>query len=110
MEISLNRQTVLAQDELPDQIDIHGQCLTMRKLCNQPGLLSTDITSTLLQECYYSDFTDRGNGAIIFISGRLQFFSNIVLVFFLFDSPQLELQMVVFPQMEYQFFFSSSLW
>ena len=65
---SLNKETVLSPDELPNKIDIHGQCLNVRKLCNQPGLLTTDITSTSLQE-YYSDCADTGNGAILFING-----------------------------------------
>ena len=63
---SLNKQTVLSADELPNKIDIHGQCLNVRKLCNQPGLLTTDINSTSLQECYSAD---TGNGAILFING-----------------------------------------
>ena len=36
---SLNKQTVLSADELPNKIDIHGQCLNVRKLCNQPAYL-----------------------------------------------------------------------
>ena len=65
---SLNKQTVLSADELPNKIDIYGQCLNVRKLCNQPGVLTTNITSTSLLVCY-SNCADTGNGATLFING-----------------------------------------
>ena len=82
---SLNKQTILSADELPNKIDIHGQCLNVRKLCNQPGLLTTDITSTSLQECY-NDCADTGNGAILSINGYTFSLIWSKLAFFLFDS------------------------
>ena len=82
---SLNKQTVCSADELPNKIYIHGQCINVKKLCNEPGLLTTDITSSSLQECY-SDCADTGNGAILFINGYTMSLIWSKLAFFLFDS------------------------
>ena len=41
--------------------------LSVRMLCNQSGLLTTDLTSTSLQECH-TDCADTDNGAILFIN------------------------------------------
>ena len=85
MHKSLNKETVFSADELPNIIYIHGQCLNVRKLCNQPGIITTDITSTSLQECY-SDCADTGNDAISFINGYTVSLIWSKVAFFLFDS------------------------
>ena len=54
-------------------------------LYNQPGLLTTDINSTSLQE-YYIDCADAGNGTISFINGYTFSLIWCKMAFFLFDS------------------------